>query len=391
MKSVLIIKGQSNYDVLKLFSDELGKGFEQIGVKVYFFDLFSDTESLTKTFAEAISNGCKHAIAFNAYGYDLQIEGESFYNYYNLTFIAILVDHPLYHANRIKYKIDKKIITCVDREHLKFVKDFLKDSTPVYFLPHGGFSRSNTIIENANKRTDVLFAGSYSSPDNIFDNWKQYAKHIRMYLETMSNELLNNEEETIYNVTCKYFGNDFLNSEKVTLLSIFRIMWEVDKYVRAVRRTTCVTELVEAGIPLTVYGDNWEKLKVNKTSNFIIKESVSFNYINYLASKSKIVLNVLPCFIDGSHERVFTAMLNGAVCVTDYSKYLAENFQDGKDIIFYKWKELDKLPQKITNVLNNSNQEIDIKSAYCKAEQFHTWKNRAEALMDIIQSENDTQ
>lgn len=42
----------------------------------------------------------------------------------------------------------------------------------------------------------------------------------------------------------------------------------------------------------------------------------------------------MPWFKQGAHDRVFNSMLNGAVCVTDTSGYLKDNFIDGENIIF---------------------------------------------------------
>ena len=41
---------------------------------------------------------------------------------------------------------------------------------------------------------------------------------------------------------------------------------------------------------------------------------------------SKIVLNTMTWFKDGTHDRVFNGMLAGAVAVTDSSIYMKENF-----------------------------------------------------------------
>lgn len=58
-------------------------------------------------------------------------------------------------------------------------------------------------------------------------------------------------------------------------------------------------------------------------------------------------MNVMPWFKDGAHDRVFNSMLNGAVCFTDWSRYLTENLRDGEDIFFYELDALECLPDMV--------------------------------------------
>lgn len=72
-----------------------------------------------------------------------------------------------------------------------------------------------------------------------------------------------------------------------------------------------------------------------------------------MISRSKISVNVMPWFKQGAHDRVFNSMLNGAVCVTDTSGYLKDNFIDGENIIFYNLENIDAAADKIKRLLTN--------------------------------------
>ena len=79
-----------------------------------------------------------------------------------------------------------------------------------------------------------------------------------------------------------------------------------------------------------------DKNASNKTSNKNAKNSSNKNASN--ASDRN-------CHDD----RIFISMCNGAVCITDHSKYLDEILTPDENIIFYDLTPLDKLPEIFEN------------------------------------------
>jgi spore maturation protein CgeB len=71
-----------------------------------------------------------------------------------------------------------------------------------------------------------------------------------------------------------------------------------------------------------------------------------------LMRESKIVINVQPFHIYGSHERLMTAMAHGAAVATDRNPYLEERFEDGQDLIFYEFTK-GHLRKKLMDYLEN--------------------------------------
>ena len=97
---------------------------------------------------------------------------------------------------------------------------------------------------------------------------------------------------------------------------------------------------------------------------------------------SKIVLNQLAWFKAGSSERIYEAMLQGAVALTDDSAYLRETFIDDVDIKFYSLAYLDRLPALVRSILDDpQNTEMLRTNAYRKAAAQHTWLQRTESLL----------
>jgi spore maturation protein CgeB len=99
--------------------------------------------------------------------------------------------------------------------------------------------------------------------------------------------------------------------------------------------------------------------------------------------KSKIVLNTI--MVPGSHERVFSAMLNGAVVLSDSNQFYQDFFKDGEDLLLYRWTQIDKLPGIIKEALSSPEKLAQIAAAgQQKAMAEHTWEKRAEMLLGML-------
>ncbi len=159
-------------------------------------------------------------------------------------------------------------------------------------------------------------------------------------------------------------------------------MIAVDLYIRSLYRMAVLNALTDAGLRVHVFGRGWSKCPVQHRENLISngKMLTSAQCVDIIRN-SKIALNIMPWFKDGAHDRIFTAMLNGAVSLTDDSRYLREILTDGEDVCFYKLTNLTEIAKKAEYLLAHEEKaETIIKHAYQTADQDHTWKERAKQL-----------
>ena len=123
----------------------------------------------------------------------------------------------------------------------------------------------------------------------------------------------------------------------------------IDFYVRIYARNKVIRALLNAGITVTVCGRNWSEFPENETERAhlqILGEELPFEEAIEVMADSKVVLNVMPWFKDGSHERIAMGSMNGAVCVTDASEYVSEVW--GKNgVVYYDWRKPDELVEKL--------------------------------------------
>lgn len=166
------------------------------------------------------------------------------------------------------------------------------------------------------------------------------------------------------------------------LLDAMNTMQAVDLWIRTCFREKAVRILAEAGIPVHVVGQDWEQVCWKQPKNLTIsgKALDSAQCVQFM-SQAKIALNTMPWFKDGAHDRIFTAMLQGAVSLTDDSKYLRENFQDWDTLVYYDLHTLEQLPELVCSLLRDPERMYAIsRRAKETAEQSHTWKQRAQVL-----------
>jgi predicted nucleic-acid-binding Zn-ribbon protein len=159
----------------------------------------------------------------------------------------------------------------------------------------------------------------------------------------------------------------------------------VDKYVRAYYREKVIGILLDNEIDVTVYGYGWDKFECENKEYLTIHSQVSFPISLEIISDSKIVLNIMPLFKNGIHDRILSAMVNKAVCVTDSNEYVDKIFINNKNIVLYSLDHLEKLSEKIKDILNNTYKAHSIcECGYNEVMQHHMWKNRVEENIEKI-------
>ena len=91
---------------------------------------------------------------------------------------------------------------------------------------------------------------------------------------------------------------------------------------------------------------------------------------------------------DGFTERIANAMLQKSVVVTDRTTYLEQNFVNGEDLLMFDLGNLRALPDQIRALLDDEAKRTQMaENAYVKAASRHTWKQRAEKLLEFMEED----
>ena len=134
--------------------------------------------------------------------------------------------------------------------------------------------------------------------------------------------------------------------------------------------------------------DNIEKERkaVEKAISEINDISSGYSELNNIVSKSKLSLNITPNFNFSCHDRIINSIALGSCPLTDYNNYLGSKFKDLESIVFYNYKDIYSLDNKISKIIDNKNY-IDIlnKSNRILKENF-TWNKTIEKLRIFFNS-----
>lgn len=357
--NVLLLKGQSQYNVQRYLIDLVAKGFQYLGHNITIADLLIAEESLKIPTPDLV-------FSYNGIGSNLlQLEKYPFYTHYT--------DHPFHRVDRIPTHTSNMICGFIDRRHINFVKKYINKDLNCFFLPHcAGLPEIE--IPKVEKEYDIFFAGTASDLDDLeskINSFNSTSKKIiwKLIDRQIDDNSLNVDErlDAIKTEIPNYFKGNGLKE-------IYNYLYYADFYVRTKRRYIIIKYLSEQGYKILLYGDGWKQFN----ENVIIKPAIDIQSTLLESYKAKFSLSILPCFADGSHDRVVTSMLQQIPVISDTSQYLLEEFEDRKDIIYYDWKNLDNLSEKI----NSCNIENMVESSYKKVMNKYLFKHQVEMILN---------
>lgn len=387
-KIVLFTKG---IETLWFFSEQMGKTFELLGYEVFYFDQCKEYRSLSDLiwFCEP---GVTAAVSFNFDGcsgeeYFIDSEGVSFFDARDILFINIVVDHPFYYHKFLPYLPKKYIQISIDREHEAYLQRFFPELTRGPFMPLGGTSlwERESMPGWKDRQYDIVFTGNYNPPsmfeEAIHRNGDEYAEFYYDIIRDLTEHPWKSMDATIM----EHINRDVEDASEAGLKDAMSNMIFIDLYVRHYFRGEVVKTLVDNGFKVYCFGAGWKELSCRHPENIIDGNVLDSLGCLQQISRSRLSLNVMPWFKDGAHDRVFNSMLNGAVCVSDSSRYMDEILTDGKEYVRYDLAKLEELPGRVEEVLSDRQKwEYIVENGYRLAAEGHTWADRARFLHSEI-------
>lgn len=303
-------------------------------------------------------------------------DGRYLIDFFGCPFFNIVVDAPYYHHDSLKVHGEKLHLVFVDEGHVRYYMEHYPPCESVemgYLLGPVGEP-----VPYGKRTIDLLFMGS--CPD--YEHIKQEVCSEKYSMEQRKLFLYLIEQ----GISCPDKATDELVRDYLAGLSLpvelddFNLIMnnigvQAEYYLRGYYRAKIIRLLVDAGLNVTVAGGDWAKLFPEHPENLVILGAIDMMETGNLIADCKILLNVMPWFKEGLHDRVPTAMLNGAVCVTDSTTYTDTHFQDNEDIVLYRLDELDKLPGKCRYLLEHTDEaKVIAQAGKHKAEREYTWE-----------------
>lgn len=389
--TIVVIKGVSQYNVLRYQTDIMVEEWKNLGYEVHVWDLseINKNKDNEKWVAMLDDIQTEHFFTFSmqALLFDLAVDGYYLMQFISTPYIGWIVDHPMYHYERIKAagKSNNAVICCIDEGHVDFIKKYVPEAKLTLYLPHGGF-KAKKEYNYGEKNIDVFAPGGYKDARSIKDEIEHLPAEKKLIIEKAIQYIL--EHGNASSVDGLEYALNELQIEKNDSNYIVELD-RIETYIREYCRETCVRLLVDAGIKVTVAGRGWENFTCNHPENLQIIGENGMDITETVESiaKSKICLNLIPIYTKGFHERIFTAMLNHSVCVTPFNDYLYNTFSEWENITFFDLANMEEIIEVIKELQSHKALTQTIaENAYQYINQEASFTTRAQTILQIARS-----
>lgn len=386
MKRIVLFQG--GVETLDFFSWEMGKTFTELGYAVFFYDLKNEAYSSRKL-RKFLKPGVTAMVTFNFEGLDREPgvyrEGEGYiWDAYRIPCYNIAADHPYYYHEKLKYLPARYYHISIDRFHQSYFKTYYPEYREAGFLPLAGTGapqEEGAELLEADRPYGILLTGNYTPPSFCEPYIHGINEEYAAFYQGIIDELLKHPGQTVEETALRHCERELGSVDPGDLRQVFHRMVFIDLYVRNYWRGNVVRTLVDAGLPVDVVGKGWEALSCLHPENLRIHPQTDSASCLAMLAKARLSVNVMPWFKDGAHDRVFSSILNGAVCLTDESGYLCEELKDGEGVCYYDLKHLNALPKMALELLGDEEKRrTSIRRGAAKAGEKHLWKHRAGRL-----------
>ena len=405
MKRIVMVVG--GVETLEYFSYQMGKTFAEAGYLVFYYDLKDETVS-AKRLRKFIRTGETALVTFNFEGLEKEPgvyrEGIGYvWDEYRIPCYNIAADHPYYYHDRLADLPKEYHHISIDKFQERYFKEFYPEFHHLGFLPLAGTElpreqevpqqseqmntgKSDETMES-DRYMDVIMTGNYTPPSFCEKHIHWINDEYAAFYQGIIDDLIVNPNQTVEAAELSACEREMGPTPYDEIRIAMHRMIFIDLYVRNYWRGEAVKALVDAGITVDVFGKGWEELECNHPKNLRIHpQTTSLACLQHL-QHAKVSLNVMPWFKDGAHDRVFNSILNGAVCVSDKSKYLCEELEEGEGICYYDLESIAELPHIVQDLLQNENKMQDIVSKGVeKVRKNHTWDARAKHIISWMEN-----
>ncbi|MCR4850423.1 MAG: glycosyltransferase, partial [Lachnospiraceae bacterium] len=301
----------------------------------------------------------------------------------NVQFFNILVDHPAHYLEAVSSDYYPGYhALCIDRGHVEFLRSVFKNVPSAFsFMPHGGTDINGM---NRDKDIDILYAGGYKNDEEINFAPLPFLDSEEFYDFAISYYDRENYIEAQYVVQeyCQQTGNDYSVEQKAIMTNY--IARSVEYYFEAERRKGIIEYLAQRGFSVCLCGNEpWRDIAERYPGNVSYEGMLSPRECIEYISRTKVLINDLPYFAEGAHERVFNGMLNGAVVLSNPSRYLEERFTDKDSILYWDGRDYETVAAKIRQVLDDDGYRISIIQKARSLVENDTWQDRLRSILDL--------
>ncbi len=389
MKKIIMFEG--DIETQGYFSRQMQKQFEADGYEVLMYNFEKEGSSLSRLmrFAE---KGNTAMVSFNFHGltdseFMRDKDGGWFWDDLEIPCFNIVVDHPFYYHKFLKIVPEHYVHISIDYNHDLYMARFFPEIKRGPVLPLAGTRLpEEEQIPFARRSMDICFTGNYTPPDSFEPYIQRQGQEYADFYHGILDDLIAHTDRTLEDVCEEHIKREIPDISFEDLKETFPNLIFLDLYIRFYYRGMVIRNLVDGGLKVHVFGDDWSRLSCKHPENLIDhKPTDSYGCLKSIAD-SKLSVNVMPWFKNGAHDRIFNSMANGAVCVTDSSTFLDNLLIDGSNCLRYNLNDVDALWERTGGLLSHPDKMEEIaQNGYRMTMEGQTWAHRSRFIQRLIE------
>ncbi|VBB05510.1 glycosyl transferases group 1 [Lucifera butyrica] len=388
---VILLKGQSQYGVLRAFIDQIADALGELGIEASIVDLAEDAEGI-RNLVKKFSREVDFVFSFNLVGAALMIQQELFFNIMKVPFVSVLVDHPVHHWERLHCGLQSMLLGAVDKGGIEFINTFVPEIKNLYFLPQGAIVSPDPvrILKPAERKIQVFMPGTYYSVNDVYAEIKAIpSEDARNLLDAIIDQVLSEAGLSITAAAESVLRSNQIYSFELLkqLLPLFGI---ADRFIRACRRETAMIRLIQQNVKVTVCSHGWKRAKYAEHLDIYPEQPVL--ELIQLTRQAKVCVDVGVSYTYGGHERSLTSMLNYTPVVVQRAGFYEDCFEEGKHLLLFSYTNADELAEKVSLLLETPELQTTLaREGHDKVVKEHTWLNRAQTIVEQYKRWRDNQ
>lgn len=388
IRPILIYKGDSScYNMLNVFAEQFGNALERIGERVEYFD--TGREDWT----EIVRYKGKHyraIIGVQTYLFTVMMEDGVHYlheHIYGPKFNFIF-DHPVWMKDHLQHQIPDFTVLTLDVNYVKFIEKYYHKPAilfpPAGMKPDMGNGGGNVCAAYEDKIYDLSFVGTYGYYMEQVKEIHRMERGKRFLANRLLFVLRKKPDTTLEDGLLQVLHAVGVQLDDEEFLELLYELRKVSYCVSSYYRDQVLRRILESGIRLEVFGDEWERCPLCSYPNLICHPNVTPEESLAVYERSRLSLNIMSWHKGGFTERMAAIMLSGAVLVTDDSTYLHGRYGD-KDMLVFHLENLEELPGRIREMLQNDELREQVgRNGKEIAEREQTWDKRAVSFREIL-------
>ncbi|MBQ8982331.1 MAG: hypothetical protein IJ079_01985 [Lachnospiraceae bacterium] len=379
---ILVLKMQSNNNVVRYMADEIAKGFVEVGYSVRFLDLASEDE--VGNAWEVISQPYAFIFDFQGIMYESFYQGEMVMNLQPNIYVSWILDDVLYHINRVSNALNPNFhLFFADAMNCRMSKLMFPDIIEPEHMLIGGFLPEGE-VRLEDKDIDILFPAGVDDPQTIAYQLEDMMPIEQWLIESTIQAWKQHPNMAVRPLFMKVWEQtgEPLTGELIKELS--RSMRYVDSYIRMSARLDILDALIAGGHTVHMVGSIPENIKNRYKKGLVSYGPKDMLDVLQMMRYSKIIMNPLPPVVEeGIHDRIYTSMLHKGIVYTPWSSYQKEQLDDR--VRYIDLRDLDQMNHHIQSTLEEYDSLYNrIEENYQFSLQNHTWQCRGRQLVKRV-------